>query len=130
MQAYTKPQFIVEESSAEGVYMASGATESAQSDITASVVPGNQGNEWYRVANFAVTLKNNTSETLTDWSYTLSVTSGTATSVSTYDNSQANVSFKNDKITLTTGQWGQISPGGSITVQLVVNYEGNGVTIG
>lgn len=127
MQSYSKPQFIVEESSAEGVYMASGVTETEK--ISTSVTQTSSGNQWYTVSTFDVTITNNTEENLTDWSCTLNVT-GTATSAQIYDSWTASASLDNGKIRITPGGGGQIAAKSSITVQVVVGYSGSGVSIG
>ena len=132
MEQYKKPVVLMNEELAEGVYAASGAVGGGESEPGGARVSGvrltQEGNAYYKVNQYEVTISNDGNEELTSWSVTLTVI-GTATSVTNYD-SNFNVSLSGNTITITPGQWGQIPAGGSKSVEFAVSYSSDSISIG
>ena len=133
MELYKKPVVLLNEELAEGVYAASGAVdESAGSSgvSVAGVSLTNEGNEYYKVSTYTVTIKNSGSQPATDWSVSVSVTFGVATEALVYNGDLAKAALNGSKITIAPGPGGAIPAGGSIEVPVVVSYSSNSITIG
>lgn len=128
MKNYDKPVIVAAEELAEGVYAASGSSGSPAS--VAGIKLENEGNEYYKTNTYLVTIKNNTNGDLTDWSVSISVTSGTATDALVYNGYQASASLSGNKITIKPGDGGSIPAGGTIEVQVVVNYSSDSIKVG
>lgn len=131
MKSYERPVVLANEELAEGVYAASGSFAGAGSG--AAFVSGvelvSAGNEYYKVNTYKVTISNSGSQDLTEWSVSVSVTSGTATNAEVYNGWLASASLTGDKITITPGQGGVISANNSIDVEIVVGYSSDSVTV-
>lgn len=140
MKSYEKPVILVNEELAEGVYAASGAVSDAgggdssqggsSGGVTvSSVEQTDPGNQWNKVSKNNVTIANPGNVELADWSATVSVTSGTATAAQVYNGWQASASLSGNTITIKPGGGGVIPAGGSITVEVVVSYSSDSVTV-
>lgn len=136
MVNYEKPLVLANEEVAEGVYAASGAvapgeTEAGSSSVSVTGVElASAGDQWNKTNTYKVTIANNKNEELKDWSASISVTSGTATGAQVYNGWQASASLSGNTITITPGGGGAIGAGGSITVEVVVSYSSDSITVG
>ena len=129
MKNYEKPMILVNEELAEGVYAASGVLSGAGIASVSDVALTQEGNQWNKVNTYTVTITNTGSENLTDWSVSISVTSGTATSATVYNGWLAAASLSGNKITITPGGGGVIKAGDSIDVEVVVAYSSDSITV-
>lgn len=131
MKSYERPVVLANEELAEGVYAASGSFAGAGSGaaFVSDVELVSAGNEYYKVNTYKVTISNSGSQDLTEWSVSVSVTSGTATNAEVYNGWLASASLTGDKITITPGQGGVISANNSIDVEIVVGYSSDSVTV-
>lgn len=134
MKNYEKPIVLTNEDLAEGVYAASGAVSGggvaggSGTVAVSSVETDSVGNQWYKVNVYKVTITNFGSESSADWSVSISVTSGSAVSVSTYGD-YVNVSLSGKKITISAGANANIGAGQSIECYVVVNYDSDSITV-
>ena len=135
MKSYVKPVILANDELAEGVYAASGAVDGGGESTgsggvsVSSVELKTAGNEYYRVNTYDVKIENSGSTESSDWSAKVSVTSGTASKAETYNGWLASVSLNGNTITITPGGGGAIPAGGSVTVEVVVFYNGDSVTV-
>ena len=134
MELYKKPVVLLNEELSEGVYAASGDTQDAPGasggvSVT-SVKLTEEGNEYNKVNKYTVTITNSGSDEAADWAVSLAVTSGTATNAVIYNGWMASASLSGSTITITPGGGGAIPSGGSISVEVVVSYSSNSVTVG
>lgn len=138
MKNYEKPVILANEELAEGVYAASGTVDGGgdssggSASGTASVSSVElitAGDQWNKVNTYNVTINNSGNTELTDWSASVSVTSGTATAAQIYNGWQASASLSGNTITITPGGGGAIAAGSSITVSVVVSYSSDSVTV-
>lgn len=137
MSLYKKPVVLVNEELAEGVYAASGAAPSdppvsggAGSASVSNVALKSEGNIYYRVNTYTVTIQNSGSEELASWSVFVSVTSGVATEAKVDNGWLASASLSGSTITITPGGGGAIPGNGSIDVDVVVSYSSDSITVG
>lgn len=138
MKNYEKPVILVNEELAEGVYAASGAVSGggdssdggASGGVTVSSVElSAAGDQWNKVNTYKVTIENPGNAELADWSASVSVTSGTASAATIYNGWLASASLNGSTITVRPGGGGAIPAGGSITVEVVVSYTSDSVTV-
>ena len=130
MELYKKPVVLLNEELSEGVYAASGdvgGSAAGSGGVKASVKLTSQGNEYYKVNGYEVTISNDGNEPATDWSVTLHVT-GTATGLTSYD-SNFSISLDGDTITITPVQWADIPAGGSKSVSFALSYSGASIDV-
>lgn len=125
MEKYMRPVVLANEELAEGVYAASGTGAVS----AASVSLETEGNEYYKVNTYKVTIVNTGSEPSSDWSVAISVTSGTATEAKTYDTWTANASLSGSTITIEPGSGGTIPAGGKIDTVIAVSYSSDSLTV-
>lgn len=139
MELYKKPVVLLNEELSEGVYAASGDVTTGPSEPSAPGGGGvsvtgvwltSEGNEYNKVNIYNVSISNSGGEEAASWSVSVSVTSGTATEAKVYNGWQASASLSGSTITITPGGGGAIPAGGSITVEVVVFYSGDSVTVG
>lgn len=134
MELYEKPFVLLNEELSEGVYAASGASPNEPSASGGVSVTGvsltSEGNQYNKVNIYKVTIKNYGTETATDWSVSVSVTSGTATGAQVYNGYLASASLNGSIITVTPGAGGAIPADGSVDVEVVVSYSSDSVTVG
>ena len=136
MEQYKKPVVLMNEELAEGVYAASGAVTPDQPQSGGVSVAGlrltEQGNEYYKVNKYMLNIQNSGGEASTDWSVSLPVTSGTATSAQVYNGQIASASVSGNIIIVTAGAGDAriIPAGGSIEVEVIVSYSSASITIG
>lgn len=133
MKTYEKPIVLANSELSEGVFAASGTgpvgpAASSGGVSVSSVTMKEQGNPNYKVNKYDVVIKNDSDQELTDWAAALNVSG--ATNAQIYNGWQAGASLNGGAITITPGGGGTIPPGGSITVEVVVSYDGDGVSIG
>ena len=135
MEMYQKPVVLLNEELAEGVYAASGAVDAGGSTTggaggarVSKIELTSAGNEYYKVNGYTVTISNDGSEELTDWSVTLTVI-GTATSLTNYDSQNFKVTLDGNTITITPIQYGSIAPGGTKSVGFAVSYSSPAITL-
>lgn len=134
MKNYEKPIVLANDELAEGIYAASGAVNEGSSSSgtdavsVSKVTLASEGN-WDGVRTYNVTITNSGSENLTEWSASISVTSGTATNVTIYNNWLASATLNGNKITITPGGGGTIEAEKSIDVSVVVWYSGDSITV-
>lgn len=135
MKEYVRPIVLASEDLAEGVYAASGAVSAGGSSSgtgsasVSAIELISEGNQWNKVNIYKVTIANTGSEDSAEWSVSVSVTLGTATGATVYNNWLASASLNGSKITITPGGGGTITAGGSIDVEVVVSYEGDVVIV-
>ncbi len=138
MKNYEKPVILANEELAEGVYAASGTVDgggdssgggASGTASVSSVELITAGDQWNKVNTYNVTINNSGNTELTDWSASVSVTSGTATAAQIYNGWQASASLSGNTITITPGGGGAIAAGSSITVSVVVSYSSDSVTV-
>lgn len=129
MKNYEKPLILTNEELAEGVYAASGSSVAAGAAFVSGVELTSAGNEYYKVNVYKVTVSNSGSQDLTEWSVALSVTSGTATDAKVYNGWQASASLSGNKISIRPGEGGTIPSGGSIDVEVVVEYSSDSISV-
>ena len=125
---YEKPVILTTEGLAEGVYAASGSKEPGSAKVS-SVKLTQEGNQWNKVNTYKVTIQNTGNEDLTEWSVSISVTAGTASSATIYNGWLASASLNGSKITITPGGGGTIVANGSIDVEVVVGYSSDSLTV-
>lgn len=129
MKNYEKPMVLTNEELAEGVYAASGSSVVAGAAFVSGVELTSAGNEYYKVNVYKVTISNSGNQDLTEWAVSLSVTSGTATAAKVYNGWQASASLSGNKIAINPGEGGAIPSGGSIDVEVVVEYSSDSITV-
>ncbi len=143
MTNYERPAVWLSEGSAEGVYAASGAVSEGEggsgsaggegavggagsSSVSVSQVElTSEGNQYDKRNIYTVTLQNDTGADSSDWSFTLTVTAGTAVSAQVYNGWLANASLSGNTITVTPGGGGTIKAGESKGIEVVVEYDGS-----
>ncbi|MCH5187058.1 MAG: hypothetical protein J1F63_01545 [Oscillospiraceae bacterium] len=134
MVNYEKPLVFENEELAEGVYAASGSTGGGANPGAGGVyVLGvsliSEGNQYNKVNIYEVTIKNDGSTEQTDWTVHLMVTSGTAVGAQVYNGYLASASLNGNTITVKPGAGGAVPAEGSITVEVVVSYSSNSITV-
>lgn len=125
MEKYVRPVVLANEELAEGVYAASGTGVVSAASVTLET----EGNQYYKVNTYKVTIVNSGSEPSSDWTVVLSVTSGTATEAKTYDTWTANASLNGSAITIEPGSGGTIPAGDKIELIIAVSYNSDSVTV-
>lgn len=131
MTNYEKPVVLANDDVAEGVYAASGAQIAGGSGSVSvsSVSLGSEGNQYYKVNTYNVTIRNNGQEDAADWSVNVSVTSGTASEAKIYNDWLASASLSGNTIAIKPGGGGTIAAGQEITVEIVVSYSSDSVEV-
>lgn len=135
---YERPIVLANEELAEGVYAASGTTSTTSGGTStgsggvsvAGVSLTSEGNQYNKVNIYNVTIQNSGNQPAADWKVSLSVTSGTATGATIYNNWLASAALSGNTISITPGGGGAIPAGGSIEVEVVVNYSSDSITVG
>lgn len=128
---YEKPVILANEDMAEGVYAASGAQIAGGSDSVSvsGVSMESEGNQYYKVNTYNVKIRNSGQVDSADWSVDVSVISGTASDVTTYNGWLASASLSGNTITIRPGAGGMIAAGQEITVEIVVSYSSDSVEV-
>lgn len=135
MKKYEKPVVIVNEELAEGIYTASGDSDNVDAGVAnnaisvGSVKEKTVGDQWNKTNTYGVTIKNSGNTESKDWSVTVTVSQGTATGAQVYNGWQASASLSGNTITITSGGGGAIAAGGSIEVEVVVQYSSNSIKV-